>query len=238
MYFDTDSITEIVNPTDAQSTEVLQKYPGVANLYWSVPQDTFIYVNNEFHNFDMNGQTRAALHDIHSCVIVDPIPLVDFDIDGTGNLDSHAQFGNNAGAIRNEDIKTIVPATASTFGYTAFYREGASGWRNTFNPGFGCINTGTGRIAYNELVGGSYQLTEATNGLWVPYYLLVSNTLGRKYGMVPGTDQYANADNAVEGAIANASSFLTNLPIKEIAGVAIVVFQTRKAGFCDKSSNR
>jgi hypothetical protein len=229
IYFDNGSMTEVVNPTDAESTSILGSYPGVMNIYWSVPQDTFIYVNNEFHTFDMNGQTKAAFHDMHGCTIIDAIPLVDFDIDGSGSLDSHAQFGNNSGSIRNEDIKTIVPATASTFGYTAFYRVGTSAWQNTFNPGFGCINTGTGRIAFNENVGGSYQLTEATSNNYVPYYLLVSNTLGRKYGMVPGDGQYSNTADAVDGALDGIPAFFTNLPIKEIAGVAIVVFQTRDA---------
>ena len=227
LYYNNGSITEIINPTDAQSRTVLENNPGVSNIYWSIPQDTFIYANNEFHTFDMNGKTKAVFHDIHGATIVDPIVLVDFQIDGTGNVDADAQFGNNSGRIRNEDILTTIPATVSTFGQTAFYREGASAWRNAFNPGFGCINTGTGRIAYNENVGGVYQLTEATSNRWIPYYFLVSNTLGRKIGMVPGTDEYTSSALAVDGAIAGAGAFLTNLPIKEIAAVAIVVYQTK-----------
>ena len=227
IYFNNGSITETLNPTEAQSRTVVEVNPGVINLYWSIPQDTFIFVNNEFHTFDMNGKTKAAIFDYHGCSVVNGIGLVDFDIDGGGSLDAHAQFGANSGTIRNQDILTSTPAVSSTFGYTAFYKEGATSWRSTFSSGFGCINTGTGRIAYNENVAGSYQLTEATSNYYVPYLLLVSNTLGRKHGMVPCSNQYASKEDAVIGAINEANALLANLPVNQIANVGVVLFQTR-----------
>lgn len=225
--YDSGVITEDVNPTASEQRNIVENSPGIAYLYWSVPQDTFIFVNNDFHTFDMNGATKGVFNDIHGCTVVDPILLVDFQVDGTGNVDADAQFGNNSGTIRNEDLLTSTPATVSTFGQTVFYREGTSNWRSTFNPGFGVVTAGTGRIAYNQNIGGVYQLTEATSNRWVPYYFLVSNTLGRKYGMVPGDNEYTSAAEAVDGALANIGSFLTNLPINEIAGVGIITYQTR-----------
>ncbi len=228
LYYDEGEILEIINPTDSESRQVLERYPGIMNIYHSLTLGTFIYVNNEFHSFDMNGKTRGVFHDVHACTIIDPILLVDFSVDGTGNLDAHAQFGNLSGTIRNEDIKTVVPATSSTVGYSVFYKSGVSDWlRDVTNVGFGVINTGTGRIAYNEDVGGSWQLTEAVNGDYVYYLMLVSNTLGLKYGTVPGHDSYANEQDAVDGGLADAVTILQNLPIKEIAKVALVVYQTR-----------
>jgi len=227
LYYDMDEINEIINPTDTEYRQVKEIFPGIMNIYHSLTFGTFIFVNNEFHTFDMNGKTKGTFFDIHSCIVIDPIALVDFDIDGTGNLDSHAQYGNLSGTIRNQDIKTVVPATADTVGYSIFYKNGVSDWLRATNAGFGVVTTGTGRIAYNEDVGGSWQLTEATNGAYVYYLLLVSNTLGLKYGTIPGHDSYANEQDAVDAGLADAATILQNLPIKEIAKLALVVYQTR-----------
>jgi len=227
IYFDDGHMTESVNPTTSEIDAILRDYVGVTHIYWSVSSQDYIYANNSFHTFDMNGKTKAAFYDIHKCVITDPITLTDFVVDGSGSSNTHAQFGNTSGSIRNTDIKTTIPAVVSTIGYPIFYRTGVNNWLSVDNAGFGVITTGTGRIAYNENVAGSYQLTEATNGSYVPYYFLVSNTLARKHGTVPGTNEYATADDAVAGAINDLSSFLNNLPEKEIATVGIVVYQTR-----------
>ncbi len=227
LYYDEGEITEIANPTDTESRQIKERYPGIMNIYHSLTFGTFIFVNNEFHTFDMNGKTKGALYDVHGCTIIEPILLVDFDIDGSGNSDSHAQYGNLSGTIRNEDIKTSVPATVSAEGYSIFYKDGTSAWLRATNAGFGVITTGTGRLAYNEDVGGSWQLSEATNGDYVYYLMLVSNTLGLKYGTIPGHASYADEQDAVDGGLADAATILQNLPVKEIAKVALVVYQTR-----------
>lgn len=230
IFFDGNVIDEILNPTSSQTRMVKERYAGISNIYWSTvaTPDSVIYSNNEFHTFDMNGKTKGVFHDIHGCIVIDAIPLTNFSVDGTGNLDVHAQYGNNSGTIRNQDIKTVIPSNVSTVGYPTYYRSGASSWAlDAGTTGFAVINTGTGRLAFNENVGGIYQLTEATTNNYVPYYFLTSNTFENRAFVLPGQSQYASAAAAVEGGLQEIQSIFGSMPIKEIAGVGMIIYQTK-----------
>lgn len=227
IYYNNGSITETITPTESEERSIITNNPGIVHIYWDALNDTVIYANNEFHSFDVNGQTKAMVHDIHGCTVLSGLGLTNFDADGSGDVASNAQFGNNSGIIRNTDIITSIPSTTSTTGYTIFYKSGVSDWRSLENAGYSVLTTGTGRLAYNENVGGSYQLTEATNNYYVPYYVLVSNTLLDKIGTVPSENEYSTLDAAITGSINGLANLLSNLPLKEISKIGIVYYQTR-----------
>jgi len=228
IYFNSGDLQEIVNPSLSQLRDIKGKYPGVVNLYWSVSQNEVIFINDERHTFDMNGKTKTAFLDYHGCTVLDgSISPNGIIIDGTGNLDTHAQFGHNSGLIRNEDLLTVVDAKLSTIGMSIFYKENLSEWKRTSVSGFSVLNTGTGRVAWNQNIAGTWQLTEATNGAYIPYYIVASNTLGEKTATIPGINEYTSIADAENNAVNDYRNVIANLPIKEIAGIAIVIVHTR-----------
>jgi hypothetical protein len=226
-YYVNGELTAAYNQTEAQVREIYEKYPGISRMYWDATNDTIIFINNMRHAYDMNGSTWSALWDFHKCQILDGLGIIDIITEGSGSLDSHAQFGHESGLIRNQDILTSVPAIASTTGYTIFYREGVSTWRSDTNPGFPVLTAGTGRVAWNQESGGSWSLVEATNNTYVLMHLLVSNTLGTKTGVIVGQNNYSTITDARVGAKSELSDLLFSpLPIKEFAPIATVIFQT------------
>jgi hypothetical protein len=227
-YFDQGVLTAENNLTEAQVRDRYSSKPGVARMYWDATNDTIIYVNDMRHTFDMNGNTWATFWDTHGCIVLDGLGIVDIQTEGTGNVDADAQFGNGSGTIRNQDIVTDVPAFPSTGGYTVFYRTGTTAWRSVEGAPFPVITTGTGRLAWNEDVAGTWQLTEVVNGDFVLYHLFTSNTLGDKMGTVVGQMDYATLSDARDGAVREIQDLLfAQFPIRELAPVATVIYETR-----------
>jgi len=226
-YYESGVLSEVINPSDTTLREIRENNPGVINIYWDATNLEYIFANDARHHFDVSSKSRSIFYDIDGCTILEGIDLNGFNINGTGNDLIDIQFGHDSGVIRNQDLITSIPSIVSTTGFSVFWRSGASDWRRTINSGISVLNTGTGLVAYNNLSGGVYQLTEASNGYYVPYFIVVSNTLGDKTATIPGNAAYSTKSEAVTGALRQAPTLLQTLLRNEISLVAIVFYETR-----------
>jgi hypothetical protein len=228
VYFDKGVLTTASNQSESQVRDIYSSKSGASRMYWDALNNTTVFANDMRHTFDMNGNTWSTFWDLHKCVVLEGLGIVDIQTGGTGNDAADAQFGHGSGVIRNQDIITSIPSVLSTTGYTVFYREGTTEWRSQDSPGFPILTTGTGRAAWNEDVAGTWQQTEVTNGDFVLYHLFVSNTLGDKTGTVMGQADYTTLTGARTGALTEIQDLLfSQFPISELAPVATVIFETR-----------
>jgi len=229
IYFDKGELKIEHNRTTSQVREIYSTKAGIGRHYWDAQNDSIVFANDMQHTFDMNGNTWATFWDLHKCTVLEGINITNISTGGTGNVNADAQFGNGAGIIRNQDIITSVPAVASTIGYDVFYRTGVSNWRLENVIGFPVFTTGTGRLAYNQNVGGVWQLTECTNGYYTLCHLFTSNTRSQyRTGVVMGQSQYATITAARTGAVTEIKNLVfSQFPIKELAPVATIIYETR-----------
>jgi len=229
IYFDKGELKIEHNRTTSQVREIYSTKAGIGRNYWDAQNDSLVFANDMQHTFDMNGNTWATFWDLHKCTVLEGINITNISTGGTGNVNADAQFGNGAGIIRNQDIITSVPAVASTIGYDVFYRTGVSNWRLENVIGFPVFTTGTGRLAYNQNVGGVWQLTECTNGYYTLCHLFTSNTRSQyRTGVVMGQSQYATITAARTGAVTEIKNLVfSQFPIKELAPVATIIYETR-----------
>jgi hypothetical protein len=84
-----------------------------------------IYVGEERHGLTMDGVTHAYLHYVNGLAYLNGLALNSILADENGNVDTHAQFGVDAGAVADEDIYDAISAVLSTAGLNTFFMIGA-----------------------------------------------------------------------------------------------------------------
>ena len=217
--------------TPSQVRSLYQEKPGVAYLYWDAVNDQVLEIIEKRHGFKMDGDTWAMSWDLHRCSVLEGIEVVDIDTDASGSIDASAQFGVNSGIIRNQDLITSTPAVGYTTGFSVYYRDGISNLRYVPSNGFPMITTGTGRLAYNENVGGIWQLTEVSNNDYVLCHVFVSNNITPvKTAVILGQNEYTSISDARDGALREINNLLlSGIITQEISPVATVIFQTSGA---------
>ena len=214
--------------TSSSEKSVIQNNVFVAAIYWDATNKTAIYIGDERHGSKMDGHAHILWHLVKGTSYLSGLPLTDILVDQSGNLDTHAQFGTALGEIKDEDITHVVLGIPSTTGLPVFYKDGSLGnWRRQINSGFSVLTTGTGRLAWNEFTGGSWQLTEATNNGFILCHIFATNDIGYQNIAIMGQAVYINIIAAREGANVEINNLVTSgLPFKEYIPIASVIFQT------------
>jgi hypothetical protein len=214
--------------SSALEAEVVANHVLVAVVYWDATNKTAIYLADERHGSRMDGHTHSLNHFTRGTQFISGLSLTSILVDQTGNLDTHAQFGKGGGSIRDEDLITSSAAILSTVGFPIFYRLGGTGdWRKQTNAGFSVLNTGTGRLAYNQFTGGAWQQTEVGNAKFVLYHLFATNDLNNPLFSIMGQNEYDTVTNARLGATTEISNLVTGgMPFVEFVPVGTVIFQT------------
>jgi hypothetical protein len=187
---------------------------------------------DERHGMAWPGEIHYYMHENEGLRIVgDGLALTDIVPNTSGDLDIHAQFGVSSGVIFDEDIPKSVSTIASTVGLPVIYLEGAGAdWRNG-SPisGFSVLNTGTGRMAWNEFTGGAWQLSEVANNAHVNMHYLATTAFDgtkRVFGIV-GQNTYASVGDARTGAETERFNLVTStLVMAEFKFLGTVIFQT------------
>ena len=176
----------------------------------------------------MDGETHYYLHTYSGTRWKSGSALNSLLTEESGDLDAHAQFGVDAGMITDEDIQLSLSSILSTVGLPIYYKSGAGGlWRREFNPGFGLLTAGTGRLAWNELTGGAWQKTEVDNNRYALIHVWAVNDTTYPYIAVMGQDTYLSQNSAAEGARTELGALiLAGLPFIEFRVVATIIFQT------------
>lgn len=199
----------------------------VSTVYWNAVNNVNLMVSDERHQITMDGASHLLHHTTKGSDYVSGSALNSFTI-GNGSLDAHAQFGVDAGAMRDEDLYHELDAVLVANGCPIFYQLGTTGtWRRVINAGFSVTTTGTGRLAWNEFVGGAWQLSEVTNNLYALCHIFSTNDPNQPYIAIVGQAVYSSAANARTGANTEIGNLITSgLPSVEFVPIGTVILQT------------
>lgn len=223
VYFDLGVLQE----TTVLDLSFIYSKPFVAVMYWNQVDQELIYLGEERHGLKMDGHTHVRLHEKDGTIYLNGLGLIDFAI-GDGSANVHAQFGAELGDIKDEDILLQRNAVLSTTGMPVFYKEGATGiWRRDLVPGFSVVNTGTGRIAWNEFNGSVWQKSEVIDNGYVLAHIFASNDINYPFFSTIGQDEYLTIGEARDGALQEISSLITDgMPFVEFVAVGTIIYQT------------
>jgi len=228
IYFHEGVLTSEFITTGEQIRIIILSKCLVTNIYWDATNKKKIYFPDERHGISMSPVIHSYLHTTRGAQFLYGLGLDNFVIDASGDVDSHAQFSISAGAIIDEDLVTTVNSIGSTTGIPIYYLEGAELKRYQFNGGFPVLNAGTGRLAFNENVGGNWQLTEVINNYFVLYHIFAVNSAEDNFKIVAamGQTQYNTLSSARDGAGTEISNLLNVLITAEVVPVGTVIYQT------------
>ena len=227
VYFDGDTLGEI---TGAFDVSLLKDYCYIAAIYWDATNSKGVYVADERHGMVMDWATHAHFHLSFGAQYISGLGL-GVTADGDGSLDSSIQGSVSNGTFRDEDILHTItggsPQTLSPIAQIPFlYRSGASGyWRYISATGYLATTAGTGRAAYNEYTGATWQLTEVDNNSFVLVHIYATNDINNPIFAIVGVNQYLKNKDAQEGAN-NEINQVGDLPFEELVPIATVIIET------------
>lgn len=214
--------------TTTFTDELITRYTFVSVLYWDQAAARHIYWANEKHGIHMGTFTHLYLHTTRGAQFDNGLKLVNFVVDGSGNLASHAQFTSNLGVIWDEDIKISIPAQTT---FPIMYRLGTV-WKRKEADSYPLIYSGTagytganGRPAYNRFDGTNWSLTQVDQNKWVLVHLFATNDIEHPIMGIQGIQEYNSKAAARQGAY-NEIQSLTGLPFAEFAPIGSVIFET------------
>jgi len=233
IYFDPTGLKSIANATYEESQTIIRSYCIVAELYWNATDNKIEYgILEERHGIDMTGVEHLYHHNTIGSQYLDGIALGDILADATGSLDAHAQYSVTTGSFADEDLVHVVPTTPVGTTIPVAYLYGANGdIRVDSTSGFALLTAGTGRLAYNQWTGTTWQLTEVDNANYVLYHLFSMNGYAenRRLITVPGTSQYGSVIDARIAATTEITSIIGTFGATEGIPVATLIYETRDA---------
>lgn len=216
-----------LSSTQIASSDLYQNNALISIVYWNTDTNTHTYFAEERHGLVMDGATHTYLHTVFGARYLSGLALQNFTI-GTGSANADAQFNADQGSIRDEDILIQIPAAAQI---PILYRQGTQ-WRKKTADSFPVIYSGTagytganGRLPYNQLTGGIWQLTQVQNNKYVLVHFFGTNDIENGIVGIQGIAQYDSMEAARTAANAEISS-LSGLPFAEFVAIGTVLFQT------------
>jgi hypothetical protein len=224
IYLDENNILQQINTFDIS---LIQDKVYVAVIYWNAVQGKALFVGNERHEASMSWATHYYLHNYEGSRYKSGFDLSGFSINGDGTNNTHSQFIVDSGVFSDEDIVHNMIATSQI---PVLYRIGNE-WRRKTQDSYPFIGegqegfTGSGRACYNQLVMGSYQLTEVSNNHHFLVHLFATNDMDYPVMAILGINEYALVADAREGANTEIST-LTGLPFTEFVIIGTVILKT------------
>jgi hypothetical protein len=190
----------------------------------------------------MDARTHEYLHRTQGTKFDSGLLLTMASVGGTGNNDTDAQFSSAAGVIWDEDIKHTILSRANGDLLPVIYKTGASGlWRMNDSAAFPVLTTGTGRAAYNQWTGATWQQTEVTSNRWVLSHIFAIPGVNATSGYlvaVQGEAEYSSLALAQAGAQVEITDLsLTGLPFQEFKEVGTIIFRTNN-GYANAVKSR
>jgi hypothetical protein len=222
------NMSGVLTSTQVAGPELFQDNALISIVYWNTDTNTHSYFAEERHGLQMDGATHSYLHTTFGARFISGLALENFSVDGDGSLDAHAQFIADEGTIRDEDLVLTSPTQTQI---PILFRQGQL-WRKKAADNFPLIYSGTagytganGRIPFNQLVSGSWQLTQANSGNFVLVHFFATNDKETPVVGIQGTSQYNNIPAARIAASSEITS-LSGLPFAEFVAIGTVIFQT------------
>ena len=239
IYFDTSGVIQYQSGGDDVSI------PGlcyVATVYWSVTDATANLIADERHGVFMNQLTHEYLHDTFHARYESGFALGDIIADASGNLATSAEFSVAAGIMWDEDLEHNISVLTVPAQIPIYYKSGAAGgWRRKTKDNYPLIYKQAGtnaRADWNQLTGGSWQLTEIGAGNFVLVHYFATAALSDAIIGICGQAEYTTIGNAQAGATVELASIVTTgLPVKEFVPIATVIWQT-SSSYANAPSSR
>jgi len=221
----------VLSSTQVADASLFKDNALIAIVYWNAENNIHSYFAEERHGLQMDGETHSYLHTVFGAQYLSGLALQNFTVDGDGSLASQAQFTADEGTIRDEDLLITIPAQSQI---PVLYRQGTL-WRKKQADAYPMIYSGTagytgasGRLAYNQLNAGSWQLTEVANNSFVLIHLFGTNDKETPVIAIQGIAEYGNVTAARLAASSEITS-LSGLPFAEFVALGSVVVQTANA---------
>jgi hypothetical protein len=218
----------VLSTTQAFSNGLFRDNAIISIVYWNTDTNTRSYFAEERHGLQMDGETHSYLHTVFGAQYLSGLALENFSVNGNGSLAAHAQFTADEGTIRDEDLLLTLPAETQI---PVLFRQGAL-WRKKTADTFPIVYSGTagytgasGRLPYNQLISGSWQLTEVSNNSFVLVHLFGTNDKDAPIVAIQGIAEYGNVTAARLAASTEITS-LTGLPFAEFVALGSVVYET------------
>jgi hypothetical protein len=225
------SPTGVLSSTQVAGSALFKDNALVAIVYWNTDTNTHSYFGEERHGLQMDGETHSYLHTVFGARYLSGLALQGFSVNGDGSSNTHAQFTADEGTIRDEDLLLTLAAQTQI---PVLYRQGTL-WRKKAADSFPMIYSGTagytgasGRLPYNQLISGSWQLTQVANNGFVLVHLFGTNDKETPVVAIQGTSEYGNVTAARIAASSEITS-LAGLPFAEFVAIGSVVVQTADA---------
>jgi hypothetical protein len=218
----------ILSSTQVASSVLFKENALLSVVYWNTETSTHSYFAEERHGLVMDGETHSYLHTVFGAQYLSGLALQGFTVNGNGSLAAHAQFVADEGTIRDEDLLLTLAAQTEI---PVLFRQGSL-WRKKTADSFPVIYSGTagytgasGRLPYNQLVSGSWQLTEIANNDFVLVHIFATNDKETPIVAIQGTATYLNVTAARLAASTEITS-LSGLPFAEFVALGSVVFES------------
>jgi hypothetical protein len=229
----------VLESTTVFSSAIIEQFAFVAIVYWNTSTSSHTYFADERHGITMDGVTHAYLHTVFGARYLSGLALLGFSVDGTGDVNSNAQFTADSGSIRDEDILHQSLAQAQI---PVLYRDGLL-WKKKAADAYPVIYSGSagytgasGRLPFNEFTGGAWQLTEVPSLDFVLVHLFATNDIDNPIVAVQGTASYTTSSAARTNANLEIST-LSGMPFAEFVPMGSVIFQTA-TGYTNATKSR
>jgi len=229
----------VLESTTVFSAAIIEQFAFVAIVYWNTATSSHSYFADERHGITMDGVTHAYLHTVFGARYLSGLALLGFSVDGTGDVNSNAQFTADSGSIRDEDILHQSLAQAQI---PVLYRDGLL-WKKKAADAYPVIYSGTagytgasGRLPFNEFTGGAWQLTEVPSLDFVLVHLFATNDIDNPIVAIQGTASYPTSSAARTNANSEIST-LSGMPFAEFVPMGSVIFQTA-TGYTNATKSR
>lgn len=225
----------VLKQTDTFTPDLISDFAFVAVAYWDAENATCNFLGEERHGNIMDSTTHTYNHLTLGARFETGFALENMTVDASGDVDSHAQFSVSDGIMWDEDIRHIIqdgaPQTLSTIAeIPLFYRSGATGlWRKVDATTYPITTAGTGRAAYNEDTGATWQLTEVPNNDFVLMHYYATNEVNEPIVGIVGQALYTTKNEAELAAaveINNLAYGQLSEITPEFVPIATVIYQT------------
>ena len=230
VYYDGATLTALANPTETETSIAIRIKALVAIIYWDVSEATAIYVGEERHGKNMDGETHGYLHFTQGLAYRSGLALNTINADGAGAT-ADAQFGVDEGYVLDEDLYLAISAVASTTGLPIYYMTGAKTWNKYTEAGFSMRTfdgTNATLLAWNQDVVGTWQLTQASESDYVLCHIFATTEKDNPVLAIMGQAVYTNRNKARTGAETEIHDLiLDDVLFPEIRPIGTVIFQTK-----------
>lgn len=179
----------------------------IAYVYWDAINSKATVFAEERHGITMDAATHSYLHNALGTQYIGGFDIGNYTLVGTGSSNADATFSLTNGILFDEDIRiNVVHSSTPTAQFEQeltpitktqkVYKTGASGvWVSDVASDYPVKVVST-RIGFNEVVSGSWTVTEANEGAYVAVWIFSTNDVRHPVVSFLGQRQDATIEDA------------------------------------------